>query len=207
MIKNKIDFGVNIRLLVPVLGILLFACIKPHYEEEYPAVKTDLCSDNIFNNGEYFTDCGGPCAPCASGDPVVSFQADSTWLPDNPNNKVVNCDYSAIAFTQDFIIVTAGDTFGSKSQSIALNFTIQRDWGLGVHVADSMLGQEYYYHNPPNNPPGQVFLSSGTVSITNIDTVNNLMAGRFEFNSQPSTVTGYRVAIINGFFKDVPIKP
>lgn len=182
----------------------MFSCIKQYNTETYKPANSKSCGDGILNNGEYYVDCGGPCDPCPIGKPFVSFQADSTWLPSNPGNKPVNSDYADVIMQGDYFYITSADTFGSKAESIGLSFAVNRNWGLGVHYADPMTGFETYYHRPPGSLPGTVKMESGVITITNVDLVNGLMSGEFKFNSAPDVVTGNRVTIYNGIFKDIP---
>ena len=197
------------EIFAVVTAVSLFSsCVKEHFSERFKPAETDLCTDNILNNGEYFTDCGGPCAPCPAASPTVSFRIDSTWKNANPNTPVVNSDYVEVSYSAGFINLTAADTFSNKSEAILISFGIGKTWGPGVHISDEMTGDEYLYCAPPGSPPGLVYLENGgIISITNYDEKNELMSGEFSFNCQPDGTTGYRAVVFNGKFRDIPIKP
>lgn len=190
---------------IAVLTVLtIAACVKPNNEELFPPVGAPSCVDGVLNQGEYYTDCGGPCAPCAVGAPSVSFQVDSTWLPDNPANKPMKSDFAIAYFSGNRIIITAADTFANIGQQVGISFSFPDSLGLGTHVVKDPMANEKFLYFIPNFPPGQATLEYGIITITNRDEVNKLISGEFKYTCEPDEFTGYRVAIYNGIFKDIP---
>ena len=103
------------KKILYISGILLLAgfasCVKDAFEEEYGPLASKSCTDGILNQGEYFTDCGGPCESCAI-DTYVSFKVtDKTWMdPDTTATSVRSNKETMVYPDSSTIGVIAEDT-------------------------------------------------------------------------------------------------
>ena len=55
------------------------------------------CTDNLWNQGEQWVDCGGPCAPCTTQETTVTIQARVAGGPDKDPPTPVNLSFSGSA--------------------------------------------------------------------------------------------------------------
>ncbi len=180
--------------LFVTLAVFMQSCIKPAHEEEFGPVESKSCTDGVLNQGEYFTDCGGPCEPCAINTYVNFKVVDSTWSYPNGNDYQVNSNKESMFYSDTLVTIYAQDTL----TGITLAYTIDRNW-KGVHALDSF--------PPTDRFSGLGFdvpFETGVVTITNVDAVNGYISGEFSFNCQPELSTGMRISILEGEFKDIP---
>lgn len=200
--------------LIAFLAIATFTfegCVKKALDEVAPPNTAPTCDDRILNQGEYRTDCGGPCPRCNT---FLDFTVtvDSTWLSDSAktanrfwNPKYINLNYD---FDSLKIIISATDSLvPGDPYFINLIFAIDRDLKKGVHEIESFASYERYSAYQPVGASGMVSFADGIVTITNRDEVNGLISGEFKINSQPQSGTGYIIVFKDGVFTDIPINP
>ena len=187
----------------------IWSCAKRYDGHVFAPKQSATCDDGELNQGEYRVDCGGPCAPCDIQKAYVQFLVDRTWDPsDDTNYTYVRSDYAVAAYTGDYITIYGIDTATSKTSiNYAINFDIDRNW-KGVHEVAPALGS----YTDLTTFVGTVNLETGVIEITNKDTINGWISGKFKFNSgpdvwDPTLGPGHRVAIIQGEFVDIPLYP
>ena len=179
------------------MTIVMQSCIKPAHEEKFGPLDPKSCSDGNLNQGEYFTDCGGPCAPCGINTFVNYMVVDSTWSFPNGADIQVNSNWDTAVFDGDIIYISAIEAI----LGININFSIDKSW-RGVHAIDSFAVSDGY-----SGPGFIVGFETGVVTITNVDEVNGYISGEFSFNCIPSEETanyGSRISILEGVFRDIP---
>jgi hypothetical protein len=215
--KNK--FSLAVLALISVGMLTIESCVKEGPIETYAPGGGGSCFDFVQNQGEYGVDCGGPCAPCTIEKPFLTVTVDSTWVHDSiktenrfwtPNDVYVNdsvmLDSFNISANVEYLIVHAVDIMGrNPDQFISLTFKIPKDLTLGVHEISVMESYEVYASEPPDIYPGTAKLLNGVISITKRDDVYGYISGRFEFNTEPVDEYKYRVALIDGEFRDIPL--
>ena len=208
-VKSRYSLFILTLLSVGILSIE--SCVKEAPIETYPPGGSGgTCFDGLQNQGEYGIDCGGPCAPCAIDKPFLTVTVDSTWVNDTvktqnrfwtPKHIFVNDSVDA-----ENLIVLAVDSFEhNKPQFISLMFKIPRNLQRGVHAIDVMEGYEAYNSYTPHKYPGTAKLLNGIITISKRDEVYGYISGYFEFNTYPVDVFKYRIALIDGEFRDIPL--
>ena len=183
------------KLFTYIVGALfLVACVKPAHEEEFAPLPAKSCTDGILNQGEYFTDCGGPCGECGY-DTYVSFTlSDKIWIdPDTTAIGIKSNKESFFFLDSSSIGIVAEDTL----LGVKLRLNIDKNW-RGVIVLDPSNISGYV------GSPGNVDFESGVVTITNVDETYGYISGTFEFNCAPQPSTGTRIAVLEGYFRDIP---
>ena len=212
--KSIININTSFKIALGVLSFAFFtSCVVPDVTEQFPPALSATCFDNSLNQGEYFVDCGGPCAPCGVGDPYVSVTIDSTWFEDSVKTsfRVFTPKDISINLTIDtgFVWVTANGAYPPPNdlQMHQLQFRIPKYLGRGVHEFPVADPGEYYESNPlgGNYIGERVNIEGGVITITNIDQINGWVSGEFEYILAPGT-GNVRTVLIEGEFRDIPLK-
>ena len=190
----------TLKMMTSLVVVLAISCIKPAHEEEFGPLPSKSCTDGILNQGEYFTDCGGPCAPCPLT-PYVNFVLDSTpWVrPDTLEISVKSAKDSVQFLDSGLVRIFMAD---AATPFNSLTFVIDGNW-RGVHEVEQADIAGAVMHSVI---PGSVALESGVVTITNVDEVNGLISGEFKFNCAPAS-DGRIWSIVDGEFRDQRMYP
>jgi hypothetical protein len=173
--KNK-----NIVAGIFIIIISFFVFLSCHKKDE-PIIET--CFDNIKNQNEIQTDCGGYCLPCAEA--MTAKINGASWSADTSKIKA---SYSANSSTFQL----NGSVINPFSQ-ISL-----------VYLGPLSLGQHTLNNSSSFTPnlTGFVVFNSGTITLDEIDSRNNLISGTFNFTSaDTSTSTNY--VVTEGKFTNV----
>ncbi len=183
-----------------LIMVFVISCIKPAHEEEFGPLPSKSCTDGILNQGEYFVDCGGPCAPCPVNS-YINFVLDSTpWVHPDTNELFIKSVKDSVLFLDTSRVRLFMIDAGVPNNS--LTFVIDGTW-RGVRELDQSEISGVVTHSVI---PGPLTLTSGVVTITNVDEVNNLISGEFKFNTEPGP-DGRIWTIQDGEFRDQPIVP
>lgn len=158
--------------------------------DDCPACPT--CTDGIQNGDEEGVDCGGSCPDTC---------------PPPPTGEYLTADLNGNAFAANLVLgelLNSGTTIGfqsDQSQDNQMFFRVPSDVALGTYdlVATSGFSAEFKQFNH-----GIYTTESGTITITNHDTVNQMLNGTFEFTAVEYDTDGVTVldtaVIINGTF-------
>ena len=196
-------------MTVALFATVISSCAKRYDGDVFAPKQSATCDDGELNQGEYRVDCGGPCAPCDIQKAYVGFLVDRTWDPsDDTNYTYVRSDYALSIPNGDVLSIIAVDTGNSKFDvNYSIDFDINVKW-KGVHEIAPATGS----YSDWTSFVGTVGLETGVIEITNKDTINGWISGKFKFNSKPEVWDptlgpGHRVAIIQGEFVDLPLYP
>jgi hypothetical protein len=207
--KNRVSRSILALISVSILAVV--SCVKEAPIDTYPPGDGGgSCYDGLQNQGEYGIDCGGPCIPCKIGDPFLTVTVDSTWINDTVKTQFRYWTPKYIfvndSIDKENLIIHAVDTFEhAKPQFISLTFKIPKSFNRGVHAVSDLEQYEAFVTYPPNIYPGTAKLLNGIITITKRDDYYGYISGNFEFNTEPVDVYKYRIALIDGEFRDIPI--
>ena len=145
----------------------------------------ETCFDNIKNQNEVNVDCGGICYPCPQ----------SMTAKINGNSWVADTGKITASFSN------TGSKFLLKGN--AANFYPQISL---VYIGTFSLGSHELDHSSsltPSFTATTTFVNSGTLTISELDTRNNLISGSFNFKSADASTT---YTITEGTFVNISYK-
>jgi hypothetical protein len=168
------------RAFILILSIFgFFSCSK----KDKPEIET--CIDRIKNQNEINVDCGGYCKPCPES--MTAKINGNSWQADT---ATINASYSE-----------AGTKFLLKGNSADFYPQISL-----VYLGTFSLGDHSLDHSSSLTPSftgTTTFVSSGTLTISELDTRNNLVSGSFSFTSADVSST---YTVTEGTFLNVNYK-
>ena len=191
--QNILKIGIK-GLFLSFILLIFQSCATPNTEELFSPADVPTCFDKVLNQGEYFTDCGGPCPQCALQVAVNYNIVEKTWEYPGPTDIPVNSSKITTVVNGDLIEIEAIDEFAN----ITIRFAIDRTW-RGVHEVSDFTGV-----GSISGPGLSMNFESGVVSIVNVDETNGYLSGTFSFISQADLSTGRRFSVLDGEFKDIP---
>ncbi|MEO5569382.1 MAG: DUF6252 family protein [Bacteroidia bacterium] len=164
---------------IPGLIVLsfFFSCSKKDI------IPDETCYDTIKNQNELQPDCGGVCRPCPEG--MTAKINGNPWVADTSS---ISSSFSNVG--SKFLM--GGRILVSPYSQISL-----------VYLGAFSLGSHELDHSSSCTPDfnGSVtFATSGTITISEMDTRNYLISGSFSFTSSDGTST---FTITEGTFTNV----
>jgi len=164
-------------IILSILFFVFFSCSK---EDPSPI---ESCFDNIKNQNEVQTDCGGYCLPCPHS--MTAKINGNAWVADtskikasySSNSSTFKLTGSVInPFTQISLVYLGTLSLGSHNLNNSSSFT--------------------------PNLTGFVVFNSGSISLSEIDSRNNLISGTFNLTvTDTSSSTTYNIT--DGVFTNV----
>jgi hypothetical protein len=173
----------NKKNVLPVLIIISFTFFVFLSCSKKDTTPVETCYDNIKNQNEVKTDCGGVCKPCAPSMTATingnSWTADtSTIAASYSNNSTtfkLNGRITVSPYSQMSMVYLGAFTLGSHNLDHSSSFT-------------------------PNFTSPTTFVSSGSITISEMDSRINTMSGTFSFTT---TGTSSNYNITNGSFTNI----
>jgi hypothetical protein len=163
-------------IIIPFLFFVFFSCSK----KEPDPIET--CFDNIKNQNEVQTDCGGYCRPCPYS--MTAKINGVSWVADTVS---ISASYSNSG--TKFLIKGNASNFYPQISLIYLG-----PLSLGAHELDHASSLS------PSFTGTATFVSSGTLTISELDTRSNLVSGSFSFTSADGSTT---YSVTDGTFLNI----
>ncbi|MEP7169167.1 MAG: DUF6252 family protein [Bacteroidota bacterium] len=145
---------------------IFFSCAKKDTAE------IETCFDNIKNQNEVNIDCGGVCYPCPQS--MTAKINGNSWKADT---STIKSSYSDVG--SKFLI--SGRLTVTPYSQISLVYL--GTFSLGSHDLD------HSSSFTPDFNSNATFVSSGTLTISELDTRNNVVSGSFNFTSAGASTT------------------
>jgi hypothetical protein len=143
----------------------------------------ETCFDNIKNQNEINVDCGGYCKPCPQ---LMTAKINGNSWEADTSRIVASYSNSGIKFQ------LKGNTSSTYPQ---ISIVYLGAFSLGSHNLDPVSSITLDI-----NSPFPAFVSSGTLTISEMDSHTNLMSGSFSFTASDGS-TNYSVT--EGTFMNV----
>jgi uncharacterized protein DUF6252 len=144
---------------------IFFSCSK---KDEIPV---ETCFDKIKNQNETDVDCGGTCKPCPQS--MTAKVNGNSWEADTAS---IAASYSSTG--SKFLL--KGNAAGFYPQ---ISLVYLEAFSTGEHTLD------HSSSFTPSFSGFATFISSGTLTISELDTRNRLISGSFHFTSNDASST------------------